>query len=78
VGLVPQKIKEKANALKDADIKTYIIAEAVWKAKEVANPDPLVVAYHNNTVYLVGVFDASVEENYAAKEFSIDPKNNKK
>ena len=36
------------------------------------DPDPLLIAVHKKKVYLIDVFDASIEENYVAKEFSID------
>ncbi len=73
IGLVPQKTKEKVSVLQKAGIKTYIIAETSWEKKEQPKPDPLVIAFYNSKVYLIDKFDASIEENYIAQEFSIDP-----
>jgi hypothetical protein len=74
VGLLPQKTKEKIVVLKEAGIATYLIADTQWKSTPVKapNPDPLVIALYNSTVYLVDVFDASIEENYVAHEFTED------
>ena len=77
VGLIPQKVKDKIVALKEAGIKTFIIAETAWKVRELAKPDPLVVAVYDKKVYLVDKFNASIEENYVTKEFSKDPEKEK-
>lgn len=74
VGLLPTETKEKITTLRKAGIPTFLVANAVWKkSKKVPNPDPLVIAVYENIAYLVDVFDASIEENYVAKEFTVDP-----
>jgi hypothetical protein len=76
VGLLPAETKEKITTLRKAGIPTFLVADAVWKkSKKVPNPDPLVIAIYENIAYLVDVFDASIEENYVAKEFTVDPEN---
>jgi len=73
-GLLPQKVKDKIVALKGAGIKTYLVATTTWEKKEIRkDPDPLVIAAYKSKVYLVDVFDASIEENYVAHEFTKDP-----
>ncbi len=72
VGLVPQKIKDKAEALQNAGARVYLIAETSWEKRELPKPDPLLIAVNNGKVYLAGVFDASIEENYVAHEFATD------
>lgn len=78
VGLLPQRIKDKIIALKEAGIKTYLVANTTWEKVVVkpVDPDPLVIAVYRKKVYLVDVFDASIEENYVAKEFSEDAQSN--
>ncbi len=72
VGMIPQKTKDKIIALKDAGISTYLVAETHWKKTEekAPNPDPLLIAPFEGKVYLVDVFDASIEENYVVSEFT--------
>jgi hypothetical protein len=75
-GLLPKIVKEKIVALRKAGISTFLVAETGWVAKEIPkNPDPLVIAHYKGKVYLVDVFDASIEENYVAHEFTEDPEN---
>ncbi len=74
VGIVPQKIKDKATVLNNAEIPTYLVAEATWKKRNIqTNPDPLLIAIWEGQVYLAGKFDASIDENYVSKEFSKNP-----
>ena len=72
-GLLPQKVKDKITALRGAGIKTYLVASTTWTEKDIpVDPDPLIIAQYKGKVYLVDVFDASIEENYVAHEFSED------
>ncbi len=72
VGLLPQKTKDKIVALKEAGMPTFLVAEAQWKISEMTtpNPDPLLIAIFGEKVYLVDVFDASIQENYVVSEFT--------
>ena len=71
-GMLPQKTKDKIMALRAAGISTYLVADTHWKTTEAKapNPDPLLIAPFEGKVYLVDVFDASIEENYVASEFT--------
>lgn len=71
-GMLPQTIKDKIVALKEAGIPTFLVAETHWKMTEfkAPNPDPLLIALFETKVYLVDVFDASIQENYVVKEFT--------
>lgn len=75
VGLLPQETKDKIIVLKEAGISTFLVAEADWKMSElkILNPDPLLIALFGEKVYLVDVFDASIEENYVVSEFTENP-----
>lgn len=75
VGLLPQKIKDKITALREAGVATYLVANTNWERTEMKpiDPDPLVIASYRGKTYLVDVFDASIEENYVAHEFTEDP-----
>ena len=76
VGLLPQTTKDKIVALKEASIPTFLVADTQWQmtALKAVNPDPLLIALFGTKVYLVDVFDASIEENYVASEFAEDQK----
>ncbi len=76
-GLLPQTTKDKITALKDAGISTYLVADTQWEtsALKASNPDPLLIALFGTKVYLVDVFDASIEENYVASEFAEEQEN---
>lgn len=75
VGLLPQHIKDKIMALRETGVNTYLVANTNWERTEhvALDPDPLVIASHRGKTYLVDVFDASIEENYVAHEFTEDP-----
>ncbi len=72
VGLLPQTTKDKIIALRETGIPTFLVADTHWKTTEarVPDPDPLLIALHDKKVYLVDVFDASIEENYVVSEFT--------